>query len=53
MFERNYSRVSINEVASHWIEEGLEKKYPDLYRQVIEKMEKATNRELVVNLEKL
>ena len=33
-------RFSISEVASHWIEEGLEKDYPELVQRIRERMKK-------------
>ena len=33
-------RFSISEVASHWIEEGLERDYPELVRKIREGMKK-------------
>jgi len=33
-------RFSISEVASHWIEEGLEREYPELVKKIREGMKK-------------
>ena len=33
-------RFSISEVASHWIEEGLERDYPELVQKIRERMKK-------------
>jgi len=33
-------RFSISEVASHWIEEGLERDYPELMQRIRERMKK-------------
>ena len=33
-------RFSISEVASHWIEEGLERDYPELVQRIRERMKK-------------
>ena len=33
-------RFSISEVASHWIEEGLERDYPELVQEIREKMKR-------------
>lgn len=33
-------RFSISEVASHWIEEGLERDYPELVQRIREEMKK-------------
>ena len=33
-------RFSISEVASHWIEEGLERDYPELMQRIREEMKK-------------
>ena len=33
-------RFSISEVASHWIEEGLEKEYPELVQRIRERIKK-------------
>ncbi len=33
-------RFSISEVASHWIEEGLEREYPELVQRIRERMKR-------------